>query len=142
MVTKSILFVIFKRPDLALTQLVVETVTTALFLLCFYHLPKLKKENNSVRFNVTNALIAISSGVVVTIVALSANGTRLFDSISSYYEQSYSLAGAKNMVNAILVDFRGVDTMLEILVLSVAGLGVYTLIKAQLSGRKRNGEIE
>ena len=54
-------------------------------------------------------------GVIVTIVSLSANGNRLFESISSFYENSYELAGAKNIVNAILVDFRGIDTMLEIL---------------------------
>jgi len=65
-------------------------------------------------------------------VALSVNGNRLFDSISSYYENAYELAGAKNIVNAILVDFRGIDTMLEILVLSIAGLGVYSLIKLRL----------
>ena len=60
----------------------------------------------------------------------------MFDSISSYYENSYEIAGAKNIVNAILVDFRGIDTMLEILVLSIAGLGVYTLIKMRGGGDK------
>jgi multicomponent Na+:H+ antiporter subunit A len=78
--------------------------------------------------------------VIVTLVALSANGNRLFESISGYYENSYELAGAKNIVNAILVDFRGFDTMLEILVLTVAGLGVYTLIKLRLpKGDKNEG---
>lgn len=132
----SFLFVLFRAPDLALTQLVVETVTTTLFLLCFYHLPQLKKEVSKIPFKLTNAVIAILSGVVVTLVALSANGTRMFDSISSYYENSYEIAGAKNIVNAILVDFRGIDTMLEILVLSIAGLGVYTLIKMRGGGDK------
>lgn len=126
-------FVIFRAPDLALTQLVVETVTTALFLLCFYHLPQLRKEISRIPFKLTNAIIAIGAGSVVTIVALSVNGNRLFDSISDYYENSYELAGAKNIVNAILVDFRGIDTMLEILVLSIAGLGVYSLIKLRLA---------
>ena len=56
----------------------------------------------------------------------------------SYYENSYELAGAKNIVNAILVDFRGFDTMLEIFVLSMAGLGVYTLIKLRLTGRDKD----
>lgn len=134
----SFFFVLFRAPDLALTQLVVETVTTALFLLCFYHLPELRKEKNRVPFKIVNALISVGIGLTVTIVALSANGTRLFDSISSYYENSYELAGAKNIVNAILVDFRGIDTMLEILVLSIAGLGVYTLIKLRLQGREKN----
>lgn len=129
-------FVLFRAPDLALTQLVVETVTTVLFLLCFYHLPALKKELTRIRFKAVNAIVAIGSGIVVTIFALSVNGNRLFDSISSYYKDSYELAGAKNIVNAILVDFRGFDTMLEILVLTMAGLGVYTLIKLRLSRRE------
>ncbi|MDR4887692.1 Na+/H+ antiporter subunit A [Fredinandcohnia sp. QZ13] len=129
----SLFFVLFRAPDLALTQLVVETVTTALFLLCFYHLPQLRKEISRIPFKLTNAIISIGAGAVVTIVALSVNGNRLFDSISSYYENAYELAGAKNIVNAILVDFRGIDTMLEILVLSIAGLGVYSLIKLRLA---------
>jgi multicomponent Na+:H+ antiporter subunit A len=134
----SFLFVLFRAPDLALTQLVVETVTTALFLLCFYHLPQLRKEISKVSFKAINAIISIGVGIVVTIFALSVNGAKLFDSISSFYENSYELAGAQNIVNAILVDFRGIDTMLEILVLVIAGIGVYTLIKLRLSGRDGN----
>ncbi|MFF2447027.1 Na+/H+ antiporter subunit A [Neobacillus sp. NPDC058068] len=137
----SFFFVLFRAPDLALTQLVVETVTTALFLLCFYHLPQMKKEISRVRFKAVNAFISIGVGVLVTIVALAANGNRLFETISSFYENSYELAGAKNIVNAILVDFRGFDTMLEILVLTVAGLGVYTLIKLR-PRRDRNEGAE
>ncbi|WP_281352571.1 Na+/H+ antiporter subunit A [Cytobacillus depressus] len=133
----SLFFVIFRAPDLALTQLVVETVTSALFLLCFYHLPKLRKEVSRIQFKLTNAVISIGVGTVVTLLALAVNNHRLFASISNFFEQSYTLAGAKNIVNAILVDFRGFDTMLEILVLCIAGLGVYTLIKLQLAGRDR-----
>lgn len=135
-------FVLFRAPDLALTQLVVETVTTALFLLCFYHLPELRKEMGKLKFKLTNVLISIGMGVTVTLVALAANGNRIFESISSFYEDSYSLAGAKNIVNAILVDFRGFDTMLEILVLTMAGLGVYILIKLRLEGRESDEKIE
>lgn len=137
----SFFFVLFRAPDLALTQLVVETVTTALFLLCFYHLPQLKKEITRVRFKAVNAIISIGVGAIVTIIALAANGTHVFDSISVYYENSYELAGAKNIVNAILVDFRGIDTMLEILVLTVAGLGVYTLIKLKLTRGDKDEEV-
>ncbi len=133
----SLLYVIFRAPDLALTQLVVETVTVALFLLCFRYLPDLKKEISKLSFKVTNFIISLGVGLVVTIIALAANNNRFFASISSYFEDSYSLAGAKNIVNAILVDFRGMDTMLEILVLTIAGLGVFTLIKLQLAGREK-----
>lgn len=133
----AFLFVLFRAPDLALTQLVVETVTTVLFLLCFYHLPKIKKDNSSWRVKATKGTIALGMGLVMTLVALSVNGSRFFPSISWFYENAYDLAGAQNIVNAILVDFRGVDTMLEILVLTMAGLGVYILVKLRKEGEER-----
>lgn len=131
----AIFFVIFRAPDLALTQLVVETVTVALFMLCFYHLPELGKETEGAGFRTANLIVSLGVGIVVTLVAISAQSNALFDSISYFYEDSYQLAGARNIVNAILVDFRGFDTMLEILVLTIAGLGVYSLIKLPLHRR-------
>ncbi|MGI6677751.1 MAG: Na+/H+ antiporter subunit A [Dehalobacterium sp.] len=131
----AMFFVVFRAPDLALTQLVVETVTTTLFLLCFYHLPKLKKEVSRLSFKVTNLLISLGVGLIFTVMALSAQGHQLFPPISDFFENSYELAGANNMVNALLVDFRGFDTMLEITVFTIAGIGVYTLIKLRMSGR-------
>lgn len=130
----TLFFVIFRAPDLALTQLIVETVSVALFLLCFYHLPKLTREL-STRFRLMNALIAVGVGTVVTWIALGANGDRTIQTIADYYvEESYVLAGGKNIVNVILVDFRGFDTLLEIMVLGIAALGIYSLIKLRLKG--------
>ncbi len=128
------LFVIFRAPDLALTQMVVETVTTVLFLLCFYHLPKLGKRLEKMKFKVTNLIISISVGLTVTVMTLIATGHKINVPITKFFENAYELAGAKNIVNAILVDFRGFDTMLEIAVLLIAGLGVYTLIKLRPKG--------
>ncbi len=133
----SMFFVLFRAPDLALTQLVVETVTTALFLLCFYHLPKLKKIGR-IPLEAPKLFISLGVGGIVTAVALSAQNHRLFGPISWFFENSYELAGANNIVNAILVDFRGFDTMLEILVFFIAGIGVYTLIKLRLDGGDRH----
>ena len=137
----SMFFVIFRAPDIALTQMVVETVTTVLFLLCFYHLPKLKKDIERIPFKLNNLIISISVGLTVTLLALSANGHKLFEPITGFFERAYELAGAKNIVNAILVDFRGFDTMLEISVLTIAGLGVYILIH-QRSKRRKHDETE
>lgn len=132
----ALFFVVFRAPDLALTQLIVETVSVALFLLCFYHLPKLKKEIGRVPFKATNFIISVGVGVVMMLVAFSATANRLFVPISEYFlEASYSEAGGKNVVNVILVDFRGFDTMWEILVLGVASLGVYSMIKLRLARR-------
>lgn len=137
----SMFFVIFLAPDLALTQMVVETVTTVLFLLCFYHLPKLTKSIERIPFKLTNLIISIAMGLTVTLLGLSANGHKLFEPITSFFENAYELAGAKNIVNAILVDFRGFDTMLEISVLAIAGLGVYILVH-QRSKRREQRETE
>lgn len=132
----ALFFVLFRAPDLALTQLTIETVSVALFLLCFYHLPQLKKELTRVRFRLTNMLISIGVGLVITLIALSVQGISVFESISQYFvEHSYSEAGGKNIVNVILVDFRGFDTLFEILVLGISALGVYALIKLRLTGR-------
>ncbi|OMP67787.1 Na+/H+ antiporter subunit A [Domibacillus epiphyticus] len=129
----SLFFVIFRAPDLALTQLVIETVSTALFLLCFYHLPKLSRHEEKMSFQIGNALIAAGVGITVTLIGITAHSTKLFSSINEYYiENTYKKAGGENMVNVILVDFRGFDTLFEIAVLSVAALGIYALIKLRL----------
>jgi len=132
----SLFFVIFRAPDLALTQLVVETITTALFLLCFYFLPKLKTEMVKIPVRISNILISVGVGTIFTLIGISAQGSNQFDRISSFFLDSYKLSGAQNMVNAILVDFRAFDTMLESVVLFTAGIGVYTLIKLRKSRRE------
>ncbi|HEY8529693.1 MAG TPA: Na+/H+ antiporter subunit A [Paenibacillaceae bacterium] len=132
----ALFFIIFRAPDLALTQFVVETISTALFLLCFVFWPKLKEEDGRLPFRVTRLLISVGVGAVVTLIGLAAIAPRPFESIARFFENSYELAGARNIVNAILVDFRGFDTMLEIVVLFMAGLGVYSLIRFGREGRK------
>ncbi|NGZ76781.1 Na+/H+ antiporter subunit A [Saccharibacillus alkalitolerans] len=124
------LFLIFRAPDLALTQMIVETVSVILFLLCFKFLPKLKREKEKPAFKWTNLIVAAGVGVTVTLVALAAMGSSPFEPISAYFlNESYEQAGGKNVVNVILVDFRGFDTLFEIMVLGVASLGIYGLVK-------------
>src|SRR5690625_4059117 len=81
----SILFVIYRAPDLALTQLVIETVSVALFLLCFYHLPQLKKRDEKLGSKVLNAMIAIGIGALMTLIGISAHSTNWYESISDYF---------------------------------------------------------
>ncbi len=133
-------FVIFRAPDLALTQLVVESVTTALFLLCFKFLPDLRPSKDSKAVKFSKGLISIMVGATVTIIGLTVLNYDKFDTISKYFEDSYNLAGGKNIVNTILGDFRAFDTMLEVVVLFIAGLGVYVLIK--LKPKKGDADVE
>ncbi|ENH97596.1 monovalent cation/H+ antiporter subunit A [Gracilibacillus halophilus YIM-C55.5] len=126
----SLLFVLYRAPDLALTQLVVETITVALFLLCFYHLPNLREQTELASQKFTNVAISVGFGVLMTTVAISAHSTKGFETISDYFlEKSYKLGGGDNVVNVILVDMRGLDTLFEIVVLGIAALGIYALIK-------------
>lgn len=133
-------FVVFRAPDLALTQLVVESVTTALFLLCFKFLPDIQLEKRKPIVEISKWGISIFVGATVTFIGLAVLNYEKFTNISSYFEDSYELAGGRNIVNTILGDFRAFDTMLEVVVLFIAGLGVYTLIK--LKSRKGGVDLE
>lgn len=136
----AMLFILFRAPDLALTQIVVETVSTALFLLCFYFLPEWKTKPKKAKVNIGHLLISIAVGLTFVLIALSVKSEQLFETISSYFENAFELAGGNNIVNAILGDFRAFDTMLEVVVLFIAGIGVYSLIK--LKDKKGAKNIE
>ncbi len=138
----TLFFVLFRAPDLALTQMIIETVSVVLFLLCFYHMPELRREVSSRKYRSLNIIIAVSVGVVVTLISLSASGSSSFESIADYFvKNSHDLGGGDNVVNVILVDFRGFDTMLEITVLGIASLGIYSMIQLQLQGRDAGARI-
>lgn len=139
----ALFFVMFKAPDLALTQLVIETVSVALFLLAFQRLPELKNHGETKKNKVANAIIAIGVGFTVMLVALASQSQKLLPSISEYYKETVeTLAAGGNIVNVILVDYRGFDTLFEIAVLSIAAIGVYTMIKLRLKGEKKADENE
>jgi multicomponent Na+:H+ antiporter subunit A len=113
---------------------VIETVSVALFVLCFYFLPSFKKREKKLSFRLVNFFISLGVGLVVTLVAISANSNRVGETISSFFiENSYTEAGGKNMVNVILVDFRGFDTLFEITVLGIAALGIYGMVKLRMA---------
>ncbi|TRM12773.1 Na+/H+ antiporter subunit A [Lentibacillus cibarius] len=129
----SLLFVIYRAPDLALTQLVVETVSVALFLLCFYHLPNLRNKKDSTGTRLTNGIVSIGFGTLMTLIGISAHSSDWFGTISDYFlKTSHSLGGGDNVVNVILVDMRGLDTLFEITVLGIAALAIYSLIKIKI----------
>jgi multicomponent K+:H+ antiporter subunit A len=124
----SLTFVLLSAPDLALTQLLVETVTVILMMLVLHYLPaQSPPEPGRVR-KVVDAAIALVAGAGATAIVYAVL-TRPFRSIAPYYlEKSYTEGGGTNAVNVIIVDFRGFDTMLEITVLAIAGLIVHVLL--------------
>jgi len=124
----SLTFALFSAPDLALTQLLVEMVTVILMMLVLNYLPAQSPPEPRRWRKLGDGLLALVAGGGTAAIAYAVL-TRPFQSISPYYlEKSYTEGGGTNVVNVILVDFRGFDTMLEITVLGIAGLIVHLLL--------------
>jgi NADH:ubiquinone oxidoreductase subunit 5 (subunit L)/multisubunit Na+/H+ antiporter MnhA subunit len=125
----SFLFVVLRAPDLALTQLLIETASLILFLLVIRYLPPFGRERLTWWVRCRDVALSVAVGGLVVGLLLIANSATLYPSIGHYFvEQSLRLGGGRNVVNVIVVDFRGYDTMGEITVLTIAAIGVYTLI--------------
>ncbi len=125
----TLAFVRFSAPDLAMTQLLVEVVTLLLLLLAMYFLPADTPRESSPARRGRDVLIATAGGLLAGGATL-AILTRPFESISSFYlDQAKPAGGGYNVVNVILVDFRGFDTLGEILVLGIAALGAAALLR-------------
>lgn len=125
----SITFIGFSAPDLALTQISVEVVTIILMMLALFFLPQITP-NESGKWRVgRDVLLAAFIGLGIGIFTF-AILTRPYDtSLSEFFiANSVSGGGGTNVVNVLLVDFRGFDTLGEITVLTVAGLGVYLML--------------
>jgi multicomponent Na+:H+ antiporter subunit A len=131
----AVLFVLQGAPDLALTQFLIETLSVVAFVLVLRYLPPTYRQLHWRLGQVTRMLTAVAVGVFVFVFALSAGGARpsSFVPVSrEFLERSVEEAGGHNVVNVILVDFRGFDTLGEITVLVVAALGVAALVRASL----------
>jgi multicomponent Na+:H+ antiporter subunit A len=135
----ALIFVMFGAPDLAITQVMVETLTVILFILVFYHLPPfVPRSTRRQRFR--DLAISIVAGLVMALAVLATASIHLEPVLTDFFaRQSLAAAYGRNIVNVILVDFRALDTLGEITVLAVAGFGVYALIR--LKGRD-NEEVQ
>lgn len=124
----TMVFIGFSAPDLALTQITVDVVTTVLLLMSLSLLPQLTPYESSPTRRWRDAIIAIGGGLGIAAIAWLIM-TRDHNSISWFFlQQSIPLGGGTNVVNVILVDFRGFDTFGEITVLGIAAIGVLSLM--------------
>jgi multicomponent Na+:H+ antiporter subunit A len=132
----ALLFGMFGAPDLAMTQIVVETLTVILLVLVLYHLPDFSRLTpRGGRWR--DAIVALAGGALMSGLVLAAAAVPHPPSVAAYYlENSYPLAQGRNVVNVILTDFRALDTLGEITVVAVAGLGLYALLRLRPPGDK------
>ncbi|HEY7599563.1 MAG TPA: monovalent cation/H+ antiporter subunit A, partial [Candidatus Limnocylindrales bacterium] len=130
-------FVWLSAPDLALTQLLVEIVTTVLLLLGLRWLPKRIPFRRTVAGaraalprRARDVAISAAAGAGLAALAYAVMTRPLPDSVSRFFlERAYSEGGGTNVVNVIIVDFRGFDTLAEITVLGVVAVAVYSLLR-------------
>lgn len=134
----SLIFFLFGAPDLALTQFAVEVLTLILLALVLYRLPHFKSMSSNRTVGI-DAVLSILAGLTMfafVFLATSQRGGVLSAVARFYTENSWKLAHGWNVVNVILVDFRGFDTLGEITVLAIAGIGAFSLLKL-IVGHKR-----
>jgi multicomponent K+:H+ antiporter subunit A len=134
----AVLMVLEPAPDVALVQVVVDILSVVILVLALRLLPR-KQRQNALALNtevghlnkIRNIVVAGASGLVVTVVTLFALTSRERSSVVSpfFAENAKPLTAAKDVVGAIIVDFRALDTMIEIAVFSMAGLGMFTLLR-------------
>jgi multicomponent Na+:H+ antiporter subunit A len=130
----AVMYALLGAPDLAMTQFAVETLTVVIFVLVFSHLRGFA--DLSSRFvRVRDAFVAIAAGTLVTTLVLFIGASGTTSRLAAYFaDAAPRLAHGYNVVNVILVDFRGFDTMGEITVLVTVAIGVRALL---LIGRER-----
>ncbi len=135
----ALLYIIFGAPDLAITQFLIETLTVILFVLVFYHLPEFPKISRP-RERMRDLFVSVTAGVMMTIMVLLATGIEPREKVSDFHSaHSVDLGHGRNIVNVILVDFRAMDTLGEIVVLMISAIGVLALLK--LKSRSKGEKV-
>ncbi|MEP4770949.1 MAG: putative monovalent cation/H+ antiporter subunit A [Roseibium sp.] len=133
----ALIFMMFGAPDLSFTQFMVETLSVVILALVMTRLDLLPQDHRSTGSAVFTGLIAISVGLGLSLTLLAITqqpfDTRLSDFFTEY---SRAIAHGRNIVNVILVDFRGFDTLGEIAVVALAGLCVLALIRVKTKPEK------
>jgi multicomponent Na+:H+ antiporter subunit A len=125
----ALVFLLYGGPDLAMTQFAIETLSAVLFVLVLYRLPRFNPRS-TVLGRTRDAAVAVLAGALMTTVVLIVLGAPAASRLTPYFaENSSALANGLNVVNVIIVDFRGFDTMGEITVLGLAAIGIYALIR-------------
>ena len=129
------LFVVQGAPDLALTQVAIETLSTVLFVLVLRRLPDRFERTSTARRRVLRVVVSAGVGVAVLAFALVSRAARTAEPVSTQMiERSLPDGHGRNVVNVILVDIRALDTLAEITVLASAAIGAVALARV---GRRR-----
>jgi multicomponent Na+:H+ antiporter subunit A len=138
----ALIYILYGAPDLAKTQFAVETLTVILFVLVLYRLPRFADYSGGLT-RLRDLIVGLSVGCLMTALLLAAVEVPRSSRVAGYFaENSVTLAKGRNIVNVILVDFRALDTLGEITVLSVAAIGVFALLRLRIERAKNRPQEE
>ena len=131
----ALLFLLYGAPDVAITQLLVETLVVILVAVVMLRLPRFREVPQVGRWGRrVNAVLAVATGAVTAGVLLAVTNGPFNDRLTAYFEtHSVPDAFGRNIVNVILVDFRALDTFGEVAVVAIAALAAYAVIKLRVS---------
>ena len=138
-ISTALIFLVFGALDVAMTQLIVETLVTVIVAVVLLKLPDFRNEvRPSARTRMRDGVVALTVGVSITLALLAVTESPPQPALREYFERE-AVPGAqgRNIVNVILVDFRALDTLGEITVLAVAGAAVFALLQPGLRRRGR-----
>jgi multicomponent Na+:H+ antiporter subunit A len=125
----ALLFLLFGAPDLAMTQFAVETLTAVILVYVFWQFPAVD-QSSPARKKIRDAIVAVAFGGVMTMLALESSTETTSRRLGEFFAaKSPTEAHGRNIVNVILVDFRALDTLGEITVLTMAAIGVSALVR-------------
>jgi len=130
----ALLFVVYRSPDILLTQILIETVSTIFLLLVLYYMPIFRPEGLPPMRRLINVAISVAVGFSMfnfIMLCMSPQFREVKNLAADYLTRSMAEAGGANAVNVIIVDFRAMDTNGEITVLVLVGLLVYGLLRAR-----------
>jgi multicomponent Na+:H+ antiporter subunit A len=127
----ALIFVLFGAPDVALTQLLVETLTLVIISFVLWRLPPLKRDPRPAWEKIAALTLSLAVGGLAAVLTLSTLSGDLDPKLTAYFaENSLKLAHGRNIVNVILVDFRALDTLGEIVVVAGAALSALILLRS------------
>ncbi len=134
----ALIFMLFGAPDLSFTQFMVETLSVVILALVMTRLSLYQDDHRSTARTLIDGTLAVAVGGGFFLLLLSVVQQPFNSELSDFFrEHSVAIAHGRNIVNVILVDFRGVDTMGEIAVVAIAGLAILALIRVRPKKKTR-----
>jgi multicomponent Na+:H+ antiporter subunit A len=128
----AVLFLLFGAPDLAFTQFMIETLSVVILALVMTRLKLTPRDHRPLREKIPDAVIAIACGLGFSLYLLKVTQGRFDTALTDFFNlYSKTIAHGANVVNVIIVDFRGTDTLGEIAVVMVTGLAILSIIRVR-----------